>query len=205
MNKIKLFLYFLAAGILTTFSSCEDPDLNPYVEPETAVHGLAAFATGSAKNYAVSDMATGVKFDLQWISIDSKNTVTKIEVFVNYSEKYIDPEKNPRTANHGTKRVVLVEGSNVPANRKPTSFTITPQQVYDLFKDAQFDYGKGKVGVFSNPATPGRTAAARFTTNDLFKITWAFTTADGRYFDTWSDSVCLEFPGANCKQEWGVK
>ena len=33
---------------------------------------------------------------------------------------------------------------------------------------------------------------------DSFRISWVMTTADGRIFDTWNDSICLEFPGANC-------
>lgn len=202
MNKIKFLLYFAVAALLMPLSSCEDPDLNPYLEPETAVHGFAAFSTGSPTNFKLGDMAQAVKFDLQWISIDSKNTVTKMEVFITYTEDYIDLEKNPRVANHGTKRIVTIEGSNVPANRKPANFSITPQQVYDLFKDAKFDYGTGSVGVFSAAA---RTPTSRFTTNDDFNITWAFTTADGRYFDSWSNSVCLEFPGANCTRTWTVK
>lgn len=202
MNKIKFLLYFAVAALLLPLSSCEDPELNPYLEPETAVHGLGGFSSGSATSFAVGNMTTGVKFDLQWVSIDSKNTVTKMEVFITYTEKYIDPEKNPRTANHGTKRIVTIEGSNVPANRTKTSFTITPAQVYELFKDAKFDYGTGSVGVF---AAAARTASSRFTSSDGFKITWAFTTADGRYFDSWSDSVCLEFPGANCSLSWVAK
>ena len=202
MNKLKYLLYLAFAGLMLPFTSCEDPDLNPYLEPETAVHGLGAFSSGSPTSFKVGDMNTPVKFDLQWVSIDSKNTVTKMEVFVTYTEKYIDPERNPRTANHGTKRIVTIEGSNVPANRKAASFTISPAQVYELFKANKFNYGTGSVDVFANAA---RTAASRFTANDGFRITWAFTTADGRFFDSWSDSVCLEFPGANCSLSWTAK
>jgi len=95
MNKLKYLLYLAFAGLMLPLTSCEDPDLNPYLEPETAVHGLGAFSSGSPTSFKVGDMNTPVKFDLQWISIDSKNTVTKIEVFVTYTEKYIDPEKKP--------------------------------------------------------------------------------------------------------------
>lgn len=206
MKRTKILLYTLVAALLLPFSSCKDEALNPVPDFESAVHGFARVASGSATSFKFRDMNTSINLELQWISIDQVNTVTKMEVFVNFRESYIDAEGNPRVANHGTKKVVTIEGSAVPANRTYTGFTISPTAVYEAFKDAKFDYGdgKGSVSVFSNTFKPDRKASARFTADDSFSMTWAFTTADGRYFDSWSDSVCSEFPGANCTIRWAV-
>ncbi|MCB9080321.1 MAG: hypothetical protein H6555_01250 [Lewinellaceae bacterium] len=206
MKRTKILLYTLVAALLLPFSSCKDEALNPVPAPETAVHGFARVASGSATSFLFRNMTTPINLELQWISIDQLNTVTKMEVFVNFRESYVDAEGNPRTANHGTKKIVTIEGSAVPANRTYTGFTISPTAVYEAFKDAKFDYGdgKGSVSVFSNTFKPDRRASARFTPDDSFSMTWAFTTADGRYFDSWSDSVCSEFPGANCTIRWAV-
>lgn len=206
MKRFKILLYSLAAALLLPFSSCKDESLNPVLAPETAVHGYAQTATGSATSFFYKDMTTPISIELQWISIDKINTVTKMDIFVNFKESYVDAEGNPRVANHGTKKVKTLEGSAVPANRAYAKFSISPTDVYAAFKDVTFDYGdgKGKVSVFSNTFKKDRTSAVRFTSDDGFKMTWAFTTADGRYFDSWSDSVCSEFPGANCDINWAV-
>ncbi len=206
MNKLKFIIPFLAVALLMPFTGCKDESLNPVLKPETAVHGFARIKSGTPSNFIFGNNNSAISSELQWVSIDQKNTVTKIEIFVQWTEAYIDSEGNPRTANHGKKRVQVIEGSNVPANRVFTNITVTAQQLFNLFKDATFDYrdGKGRVSVFNNTFKPDRTESARFTPDDSFKLTWAFTTADGRYFDSWSDSVCSEFPGANCDINWKV-
>jgi hypothetical protein len=206
MKRFKILLYSLAAALLLPFSSCKDESLNPVLAPETAVHGYAQTATGSATSFFYKDMTTPISIELQWISIDKINTVTKMDIFVNFKESYVDAEGNPRVANHGTKKVKTLEGSAVPANRAYAKFSISPADVYSAFKDATFDYGdgKGKVSVFSNTFKKDRSSTVRFTADDSFRMTWAFTTADGRFFDSWSDSVCSEFPGANCDINWAV-
>ncbi|MFZ4377669.1 MAG: hypothetical protein ACOYN9_15025, partial [Saprospiraceae bacterium] len=206
MKRFKILLYSLAAALLLPFSSCKDESLNPVLAPETAVHGYAQTASGSATSFFYKDMTTPINLELQWISIDKINTVTKMDIFVNFKESYVDAEGNPRVANHGIKKVKTLEGSAVPANRAYAKFSISPNDVYTAFKDATFDYGdgKGKVSVFTNTFKKDRTSAVRFTADDAFRMTWAFTTADGRFFDSWSDSVCSEFPGANCDINWAV-
>lgn len=206
MNKLKFSIYFLLAALVIPFTGCEDEDLNPVLEPETAVHGFARVKQGSPANFVYGDNSSAINVELQWISIDQLNSVTKMDIFVDWREGYIDAEGNPRTAAHGTKLVRSIEGSNVPANRTYASFAISAKELFEAFKDATFDYGdgKGKVPVFNNTFKPDRNENARFITDDSFTLTWAFTTADGRYFDSWSDSVCSEFPGANCDVKWKV-
>ncbi len=206
MTKLKLILYSLAVAMLMPFSSCKDEDLNPVLEPETAVHGLGELQAGSIANFKFGDNNSTINAQLQWISIDRLNTVTKIDLFVEWQEAYIDDEGNPQIANHGTKKIKVIEGGAVPANRTNVAFSVSAKDLFEVFKDAKFDYGDGKgiVSVFNNTFKPDRSASAYFIPDDSFTLTWAFTTADGRYFDSWSDSVCSEFPGANCDIKWGV-
>ncbi len=206
MNKFKFTIFFLVVALLIPFTGCEDEDLNPVLVPETAVHGFAKISDGSSTSFFFGKNDSSVGVDLQWISIDQLNTVTKMDIFIEWRESYIDEEGNPRTANHGTKLVSSIEGSNVPANRTFTSLTITAAQLAELFKDATFDYGdgSGSISVFSDAFKTDRTPNSLFIADDSFTLTWAFTTDDGRYFDSWSDSVCSEFPGANCDVKWNV-
>lgn len=206
MNKFKLYAFLLFAVMIVPFSGCEDESLNPVLAPETAVHGFARLQQGSAASFFYGNNDSAINVELQWISIDQLNTVTKIDLFIDWRETYIDAEGNPRTAAHGTKLFKSIEGGSVPANRTYTSFSVAAKELYELFKNATFDYGdgKGKVSVFDNTFKTDRSTAARFTSDDSFTLTWAFTTADGRYFDSWSDSVCSEFPGANCDIKWAV-
>ncbi len=206
MKNIKLIIYSAIVALLLPVYSCRDESLYPIPEYETAVHGFARIKQGSATTFFFGENTGKIDMELQWVSIDQKNTVTKIEVFINFRESYLDQEGNPRVANHGTKKLLTIEGSNVPANRTFTGFSVTAEQIYNLYRDAQFNYGdgNGSVPVFNNTFKPDRTPNSRFTPDDTFTVTWAFTTADGRYFDSWSDSVCSEFPGANCQIRWGV-
>ncbi len=203
MNKFKITIYAFLAALLLPFSSCKDESLNPVPDWDTAVNAFGQFTDNSPSAFFWKDMNSGINATLRWISVDQLNTVERMELFVTFSENYIDPDGNPRVANHGTKNFLVIDGSNVPGNREDVPFSLTPTQVYDLFKDATFDYGKGEVKVFENP-DKDRPADARLIPDDVFQVTWAFTTADGRYFDSWSDSVCSEFPGSNCNLRIGV-
>lgn len=196
----------MAVTLLLPFSACKDESLNPTLAPETAVHGFARLQQGSPASFFYGNNDSALNLELQWISIDQLNTVTKIDLFVEWEESYIDEEGNPRIANHSTKLFKTIEGSAVPANRTYTSFAVSAKELFELFKNEQFDYGDGKgtVSVFNNTFKTDRTTTARFTADDKFTLTWAFTTADGRYFDSWSPSVCSEFPGANCNVQFAV-
>jgi hypothetical protein len=82
--------------------------------------------------------------------------------------------------------------------------------VYNLFKDATFDYGAGDVPVFG----ASRPAGSRFKTSDNFSMTWAFTAADGKVYKWWSVSVvngevyadpANKLIAANANVDWGVQ
>lgn len=210
MNKVKFILYIASLSLLTF--SCKDEDSNPVVAWESSVHGYAKFTAASPTNFTVGNMAQALDLNFQWVSIDNANTVNKIDFFITYNEAFTDAENNPRVANHGTVLFRTVEGSQVPGNRTNINFKITPEEILNLFKDATFDYGSGPENVLNRSP---RSAAAPLTTKDSFILTWALTTEDGRYFDSWSNSTCTEFEtyrgtrsndgGFNCVVNWTVK
>lgn len=210
MNKVKFILYAFVITLLAV--SCKDDSLNPIVPWESAVHGYAKFANGSPTDFVLGDKSQVLDINFQWVSIDNANTVNKIEFFVTFNEAYTDPENNPRVASHDTLLLRTVEGSQVPGNRTNLNFKISQEELANLFKNITFDYGNGSENVLSRAP---RTAAAPFTANDAFSLTWALTTADGRYFDSWSNSTCTEFEtykgaqnndgGFNCVVNWEVK
>jgi len=210
MSKLKYVFYILILALLVI--SCKDEESNP-VEPwESAVHGYAKFANGSPTDFTAGDLSKMLDLNYQWVSIDNANTVNKIEFYITFSEPYTDLENNPRTANHGTKLFRVVEGAQVPGNRSNINFKITQEDILNLFKDEMFDYGNGPVNVLSRAP---RTAAMPLTKRDNFNLTWALTTDDGRYFDSWSNSTCTEFEtyrgtlnndgGFNCVVIWEVE
>lgn len=187
--------------LLAVITSCKDESLQVVPEWGTAVHGFAE-VTSANGDLLYNDPAVDVDIDLRWVSIDKKNTVTKMEVYVLFDEAYIDVDGNPAVASHGGtagKLIESFEGSEVPANRTATSFSVTQSAIYELYKDATFDYGNGSVNVFSNPDKPQRNLTQRFMWDDAITIRWEFTTEDGRVFNSWGPSVCTEFPGANCQ------
>jgi hypothetical protein len=200
-----IFLATLAVFALVT--SCKDEDQELVPVWETAVHGNAVLAEGSADGFIYKDPSKEVTIELQWISIDNLSQVTKIEVYTQFNESYVDVDGNPKTVKHGGDQGLLLasfEGAEVPGNRQAVSFTANQANLYEIYKDATFDYGSGEVPVFSNPAKPERTATDRFVPEDAFKIRWEFTTADGRLFSAWGVSVCTEFPDANCSVDFAV-
>lgn len=207
MKILKKFYISVLALLVLVPLSCTDEDLVPEPDFETAVHGFGALADGSAENFKFGDPSVDLDINLQWVSIDRQNTVNKVEIFVSFEESYVDVEGNPATARHNPSGLLLMsmEGGNVPGNREPFTFSITQDAIYQLYKDITFDYGKGEVPVWDNPDKPLRDDANfKFIDGDAFRIRWVFYTEDGRKFDTWNDSVCLEFPGANCTISWGV-
>lgn len=185
-------------GFVLTFvlQSCRDTKASPLPVFETAVTAFADYKT--IKSFAIADAAKVVPFTYRWVSIDNLNTVTKIEFFVTLYEDYVDKEGNGRTAVHGTKSFKVLEGGAVPANRAYADVNIAASDVYTLFKDASFDYGKGdgKKPVF---AQNGRTTAKQFTADDYAEVSWYITTGDGRKFTEWSPAICDgSTVGANC-------
>lgn len=207
----KLYRYFIVTFcvVLLGTMSCKDDDLVIVPEWETAVHGLGTFADGSPQNFVFQNPDVQLDVNLRWISIDQKNTVTKIELYVLFNEEYIDADGNPAVAKHGGDDGVLfqtIEGGAVPANRQDIMVSFSQTELFGLYQNAEFDYtGLGtKVNVFENPAKPERADNAPFVKGDGFQVKWVFTTEDGREFNFWGVSVCTEFPGANCAVNWGV-
>jgi hypothetical protein len=203
------FLKYSLILILSVFMtySCTNEDLVPEPEPETAVHGFVA-TTATDPNFIYQNTGHTLPMSFQWVSVDGKNTVTKIEFFVQFTETYTDWEGGSKTANHGTVLFNTVDAP--PANRTDMTFTIDQAMIYDLFKDNTYAYDlvdgdDTAIPVWGNTLKPNRdVTASPFVDGDAFKVTWKIYTADGRVFDTWNDSICLEFPGANCNFSWAL-
>ena len=210
MKHLRIYSLVLIAFVAAV-TACKDDSIQLVPEWETGVQGLGAFAPGSPQNFVFQDPTKALDINLKWVSIDSKNEVSKIDVFVLFDEPYEDPDGNPVVANHGTatgKLLASFSDASVPGNRENIKLTISQTSMYEMFKDNTFDYDHDEATaptlVFDNPAVPDRTPASRFVKGDAFTIRWEFTTADGRKFYKWGVSVCTEFPGANCLVSWGV-
>jgi len=209
MKKLNKYILVLLA-LTVIVPACKDEDLVILPEWGTAVHGETLFSTGSPTNFLSGDGSVELSFDMYWNSIDTKNTVTKIEIVAFFSEAFVDIEGNPKTAAHGGANgvsLLTLEGAAVPANRETTTFTISQDDIYALYSTASFDYDEDGVAtpVWNNPDKPDRnTTNRKFVPGDTFQIKWKFTTDDGRVFDSWSPSVCNEFPGANCVVGWAL-
>ncbi|MEQ9439667.1 MAG: hypothetical protein RIG62_11495 [Cyclobacteriaceae bacterium] len=210
---MKKLSYILSLTLLVSFAlvntACEDEDANPYLDPLPGVHAFADFDEASSQSFIFGEPSTDVTINIQWVSIDRVLEVEKIDLYLLFNENFNDVDGNPRVARHGGAEGILfqtIEGSELPANRTNTSFTITQQQVYDLYQGVTYDYdGDGEaVDVFNNSFKPTRSATDRFIAGDDFSVRWELTTTDGQLFDSWSPSVCTEFPGANCEVAWSV-
>ncbi|WP_339793287.1 MAG: hypothetical protein ACMVP2_06730 [Imperialibacter sp.] len=211
MKKLNKYILVLLAMVVV-IPACKDEDLVILPEWESAVNAYTVVAEGSKGDFLSGNAAQDITFDMLWNSIDGKNTVTKIEIFAYFSEAYTDPDGNPAVANYGGADGVsflTIEGAAVPANKVTTSFSISQDDMYEMFKDSSFDYDKDGTAtpVWGNPDKPNRRASStnfKFVPGDSFSIRWELTTADGRLFDSWSPSVCTEFPGSNCSYAWSI-
>ncbi|HRK52313.1 MAG TPA: hypothetical protein PK185_00240 [Cyclobacteriaceae bacterium] len=205
MNKIKYLALTLAGIFLLSVSCSDDKELIPVWE--SGVNGEGKIVS-TAQDFKRGDASITLDFQLKWISIDQKATVTKMEVFLTWEETYTDVDGNPAVADHGTKPLISYEGGAVPANRTAAEFSLTQAQVKALYSGATFDYNDGVSGnaidVFAAPFNPARDATNIFIDKDVFTVVWHFTTDDGRVFDSWSPSVCTEVPGSNCEVQFGV-
>lgn len=207
MKRLNKYL-LVFAGLLVSFIACKDEDLQVVPDWETAIHTDMVPAAGSATNFVYKGLAP-ISLDFLWNSIDSKNSVTKVEFFMQFNEPYVDIEGNGKIAKHGGSKGILIktlEGGAVPSNRTKTTISFTQDEVYALYKDAKFDYDDDDVEtpVFNNPNHLDRTTDGRFVKGDAFQIKWNVYLEDGRVFDSWSPSVCAEFPNAACLFDWGV-
>lgn len=203
INKIVL----LCSVLLITFFSCKDDSLQVIPEWGTGVNTYTTRKAGSVTGFENGNATVPMNLNFRWISIDGLNTVTKIEFFLLFNESYVDLDGNPKTVRHGGtagKLFKTIEGAAVPANRTDVAVNITMADVYALYKDNTYNYCGASVPVFNNLLKPGRTTAVPFIPGDTFSLKWIVYTADGRKFDSWSPSVCTEFPGSNCVYSWGL-
>lgn len=206
MKKIHKII-LLCSVMLITFFSCKDESLQVIPDWGTGVNTYATLKTGASSSFINGNATTPVEVNFRWISIDGLNTVTKVEFFILFNEGYVDADGNPKTVRHGGSAGKLwktIEGAAVPANRTDVLVAVTQADVYALYKDNTYNYCGTTVPVFNNPIKPGRTPTAPFLAGDTFSLKWTVYTADGRKFDSWSPSVCNEFPGSNCLYSWAV-
>ena len=210
--KRNLKFIVLSFFCLAIVVSCKDDSLEGIPDWESAVHGLGSFsATTDDVNFIKGDPSVELDMELLWNSIDNKNEVVKMELFVLFNEAYTDQDGNPKTAKHGGdegKLFLTLEGAQVPGNKELTSFSVSQDDVYALYSSAAWDYdddgtdspvwGVGSIRADRN------TTDYKFVDGDSFSVRWQFTTDDGRVFDKWGISVCTEFPGANCSVAWAA-
>lgn len=205
MKRISTYLFSLTL-IAATALSCKDESLIKLPVWESAVHGFGTLTSDPGVGFTTANASTTVDVDFQWNSIDKKNTVTNIELYVVFNEAYVDKDENNAVARHGGSAGFKVKSIAPQGNREKGSFTISQEEVYAVYQSASFDYGfgKGSQAVFSDPLGKGRSSSKKFVPGDSFTLKWTLTTDDGRVFDSWSPSVCTEFPGANCQIDWLV-
>ena len=203
MKTIKYLTLTLLGVFLLAVSCKDDKELIPVWESGINGEGTVTGATDIKKG----DGSVIMNFDLKWISVDGAASVTKIEVFLTFKENYQDVDNNPAVADHGTVPLMTFEGSAVPGNRTPVSFSLSQAEVLALYSGITYDYKDGvdgnAVDVFANPYNPERSTIS-FLETDKFTVTWQFTGSDGRVFKAWSPSVCTEFPDSNCQLDFGV-
>lgn len=205
MIKINKYLYAIL-GLTFLFQGCKDEDTIKFPVWETAVHGYGKVTDGSPTDFQNGDESKIISVDIKWKSVDQKNTVTKIEIYATFNESYTDSEGNAKTASHGgSDGKLLLSIDSPPAENTFSSFQITQQQIFDLYKTATYSYdGSSSVNVFGNNVSTRNTTDKKFIPGDTFAVRWVLTTDDGRVFDSWSPSVCTEFPEASCKIAWQV-
>ncbi|MGF7217369.1 hypothetical protein GGR92_003542 [Spirosoma lacussanchae] len=228
----KLFTYSFVAAI-TLLLSCRDESLDPNKPWEPGVHGWGVFdgvaeagkanIAANARNFPLTGQDNAkIDFKIRWVSLDNKLTVSKIAIKVDMIESYTDPDGNPKTVALGGGGRVVKTIDAPAANRQWNNFSITPAEIYNLYKDATVKYDKvNAVKVFENPTRP-RPAGARLqgplvvggktvANADAFLVTWELTTTDGLVFKVWNeDSICLDptpvsQANANCRLSFTVR
>ena len=234
----KLFIYAFSAAI-SLLVGCRDESLNPNHAWESGVHALGVFdgvAEAAKANFAANAKtfpltgqdAAKIDFKIRWVTLDNVLTVNKIVIKVDMIESYTDPDDNPKTVSLGNGGRVVKTIDAPATNRQWNMFSISPADVYNLYKDATVKYDKvNAVPVFANPTRP-RPVGARLqgplvvkdkvtgkdktiANADAFVVTWELTTTDGLVFKVWNeDSVCLDLTpvsqaNSNCRLNFIVK
>ena len=205
MKRITTYLFSLSL-IAVTLLSCKDDSLIAIPDWESGVHGYGLLTSDPAIGFSTANASATIDVNFKWKSIDKLNTVTNIDLYVTFNEEYTDKDGNKAVASHGGAQGKKVKSITPQAASEFGSFSISQEEVYNVYSSSSFDYGfgAGSQGVYSDPLGKGRGASKKFVPGDTFRLTWVLTTEDGRVFDSWSPSVCTEFPEANCAIDWGV-
>jgi hypothetical protein len=200
---IKIKYLFLLAILIAFLNGCEDP-IDPTPVFESVPHGFAKLAATSSKNLKAGDPTSKLDGTLQWISIDEKVNVKSIDLYIQWTEGYIDGDKNPKNAAHGKRKLTTI--ANPGANRTISAISISSNDLFNLFKDVKFDYkdGKGSRPIFDDAYNSLRSLSNPFVPADKFILTWAFNAEDGKVYDSWSPGICGNTVGANCNIPFGV-
>jgi hypothetical protein len=199
----------MALLLIIFVSGCKDESVGISDKLATTIYGFARKKQNAASQFYAKD-ANPMELDFSWSTADLSVKVRKVEFYISFREPYLDQHNNLKIANHGGDRGVLLktwEGVELPSTKQPKTLTCRQQELYELFKDAKFDYeGNGSlVSVFSNPARPERVEGARFIEGDEFKITWVLHTTNGVELSDWPAAVCTESTESNCSFSWSVK
>ena len=205
MKRITTYLFSLSL-IAVTLLSCKDDSLIAIPDWESGVHGYGLLTSDPAIGFSTANASATIDVNFKWKSIDKLNTVTNIDLYVTFNEEYTDKDGNKAVASHGGAQGKKVKSITPQAASEFGSFSISQEEVYNVYSSSSFDYGfgAGSQAVYSDPLGKGRGAGKKFVPGDTFRVTWVLTTEDGRVFDSWSPSVCTEFPEANCAIDWGV-
>ena len=205
MKNIFTYLFaILSIGALLV--SCKDDSLVAVPDWGSGVHGYGVLTSDPAVGFSTSNKSATVDVNFLWKSIDKLNTVTNIDLYVAFNEAYVDKDGNNAVASHGGSFGLKVKSVTPLGNAEVGSFTISQDEVYAAYQSATFDYGfgDGSESVYSDPLGKGRSSNKKFVPGDTFTLKWILTTDDGRVFDSWSPSVCTEFPEVNCQLDWAV-
>ena len=242
----------LTIGLLL---GCRDESKNPTLEPEYGAYAKGQFldATNAEiptifgaysqttvnasifwdkANTNEGTATTKVNGQVTWNAGKDAVVISKVEIYVQFVESYADKNNNVITKSHGPAASPTVpEGKlwktiDAGARLAPAAFTITPADLYTLYKGTLFDYkGTGTaVDIFeANPGYPRKTSALNLNGNrflasrtdqsgsgktlgtDNISIKWRLLASDGRTFGSWHNNVCTQLTDANCSVLFTVK
>jgi hypothetical protein len=206
MSIIKQIILMGFLGIF--FFSCKKDELSPLPTFETGVSSLGKLESGSFKANQMD--VSNVVVSVSWNAYGKDVKINKIEVYVHYVEKYYDLTKQQDVevehfGPQGKTDASLVI-NNPDQQRVQYPVTITPDKVFNLFKDAKRKYnGPSEVNVFQNPEINRSDPKSRFRVGDRFYATWYLYATDGRIFKSWSPSIQNgELAGANTRVDFKV-
>jgi len=185
MKRITTYLFSLSL-IAVTLLSCKDDSLIAVPDWESGVHGYGLLTSDPAVGFSTANASATIDVNFKWKSIDKLNTVTNIDLYVTFNEEYTDKDGNKAVASHGGAQGKKVKSITPQADGEFGSFSISQEEVYNVYSSSSFDYGfgNGSQSVYSDPLGKGRGADKKFVPGDTFRLTWVLTTEDGRVFDS---------------------